>query len=189
MKPSRKQDIVDAAIRLMAEGGPEALTASALAKAAGISKATLFHHFASLDDIVLASFDRYMMSLQSVSGPLPGSLRDWLLALGAEAAQSVARDTQLANAYFGFVMRSKSEPRLRARLAEIAAGAETAFYEIIRQLEPVLGEREARQLASLVQVAGDGLALHHDLFPQRAAALDDGWRALVDLVAPEEVKR
>jgi len=189
MRPSRKQHIVDAAIRLMAEGGPEALTASALAKAAGISKATLFHHFGSLDDIVLASFDRYMMSLQSVSGPLPASLREWLLALGAEAAESVARDTQLANAYFGFVMRAKTEPRLRARLAGIAAGAETAFYDIIRQLAPALGEDEAHRLAALVLVAGDGLALHHDLFPQRAAAVDGGWRALVDLVAPEEMKR
>ena len=180
---------MDAAIRLMADGGPEALTAAALAKAVGISKANLFHHFASLDDIVLASFDRYIMGLQSLSGPPPASLREWLLALGTEATESVARDTQLASAYFGFVLRAKSDPRLRARLTEIAASAETAFYQVIRQLAPALSDVEAQRLAALVLFTGDGLALHRDLFPQRAAAQDGGWRAFVDLVAPEEEKR
>lgn len=187
MNAGRKQDIVDAAIRLMASGGPEAFTASALARAAGVSKANLFHHFGSLDDIMLAAFERYIMGLQSVSGPPPGSLREFLLAVGAEAAASIARDTQLASAYFGFMLRAKSDERLRGRLAEIAADAETAFYTFLRQLAPEMSPAQAQRLAALVLVAGDGLALHRDLFPQRAAAQDGGWRALVDLIAPEEV--
>jgi AcrR family transcriptional regulator len=57
VRSSSRQSIVQAATALMSAGGPDALTASALAEAAGVSKATLFHHFESLDDIVLEAFE------------------------------------------------------------------------------------------------------------------------------------
>jgi AcrR family transcriptional regulator len=186
MKPGRKQDIIDAATRLMAEGGAEALTASALARAAGVSKANLFHHFQSLDDIVLASFESFFMGLESLAGPLPGSLRAWLLGIGAEASQAVADQPQLGGAYLAFLSRAKSDARLRARLQEIAAAAEAGFVEIIGRLSPEMSKQEVRAMASFLLFAGDGLALHHDLFPSRAALQAEGWRFFVDVIAPEE---
>ena len=135
-RPNSRQQIVDAAIRLMAEGGAEALTASALAEAAGVSKANLFHHFASLDDIVLVAFEQFIMGMQSVTGVPPASLRQWLIELGAEAADTIAQQATLSGAYFAFASRAQSDPRLRARLEELATMAENAFVEIIGQLAP-----------------------------------------------------
>ena len=185
-RTGKKQEIVAAAVRLMAAGGPEALTASALAAAAGVSKANLFHHFESLDDIVLAAFESFFMGLESLAGPLPGSLRAWLLGLGAEASQVMADQPQLGGAYLAFLARAKAEPRLRARVKQIAEDAEAGFGQIIATLAPQMDPDRVRALAALVLFAGDGLALHRDLLPDRGTRQAEGWRLFVDAVAPEE---
>ena len=50
--------IVDAAVAILGRDGAEGLSASALAREVGISKATLFHHFSSIDEIPLVAFER-----------------------------------------------------------------------------------------------------------------------------------
>ncbi len=52
-----RKEILDAALKLLGRGGPDAFSAGALAREANVSKATIFHHFASVDDILLAAFD------------------------------------------------------------------------------------------------------------------------------------
>lgn len=186
-RTGKKQDIVAAAVALMAAGGAEALTASALAARAGVSKANLFHHFDSLDDIVLAAFESFFMELESLAGPLPGSLREWLLGLGAEARQVMDDQPQLGGAYLAFLARAKAEPRLRARVKQIAEDAETGFVRIIATLAPQMDPDRVRALAALVLFAGDGLALHRDLLPDRGTRQAEGWRLLVNAIAPEEI--
>ena len=48
--------IVDAAIRIILEAGPDALTHRAIAERAGVSLSSTTHHFASLDEIFLHAF-------------------------------------------------------------------------------------------------------------------------------------
>lgn len=186
IRTGKKQDIVAAAVALLAEGGPEALTASALATAAGVSKANLFHHFGSLDEVVLAAFEDFLLGMESLREPPPATLRDWLEALMAEAAQSLAARPRLSGAYLAFVARARSEPRLRARLEAVVAEARAGFAAIIGGFRPDLSAAQAEALASLVLIAGDGMVIHRDLFPDHLAAQTAGWRALVDLIAGKE---
>lgn len=186
-RTNRRQEIIEAAVHLMAEGGPEALTASALARAAGVSKANLFHHFGRLDDVVLAAFEQFVLGLESVRGSPPTSLRGWLLGLGHEATTGDA--TRLNRAYFAFFARAMSDAALRRRAGEIADLATAAFGETIRAFRPSATAGEIAALARLVLIAGDGLALHHALFPEHAAAQDAAWRTLVELIAPMETTR
>lgn len=53
--------ILEAALKLLGRAGPDACSASTLAKEAGVSKATLFHHFGSIEDIPLAAFERFWL--------------------------------------------------------------------------------------------------------------------------------
>jgi AcrR family transcriptional regulator len=170
----------------MAAGGPEAPTASALAEACGMSKANLFHHFESLDDVVLAAFEDFILGMQSLRGPSKGSLREWLTGLMAEATASVASAPQLAGAYLAFVARARSDARLRARIEQVVADVTAAFAAIIASYRPLLDETELQALASLVLVAGDGMVIHRDLFPGRAASQAAAWQTLVDLIAGKE---
>src|SRR6185436_6344822 len=49
-----RERIVEAARRLMGERGPESLTVSAVAHAAGINRTTAYQHFRTRDDLVRA---------------------------------------------------------------------------------------------------------------------------------------
>lgn len=53
----RRGEIVDAALRLMVERGPDRVTTQAIADAVGITQPALFRHFARKQDIWLAVLD------------------------------------------------------------------------------------------------------------------------------------
>jgi AcrR family transcriptional regulator len=74
-----RADIVNAACHIIAKQGYEALTASALAARAGISKGGLYHHFGRMSDVVVAAYEA---TAQSIVGELktssPESFDDYL---------------------------------------------------------------------------------------------------------------
>jgi AcrR family transcriptional regulator len=185
--PGKRQAIIDAAIRLLATKGSAGLTASALAAEAGMSKANVFHHFETLDDIVLASFEQTLLGMEAFTPPPGTSLHDWLLALGDETVALMDEQRLLTGAYLGFVARAQSDTRLRQRMAETAAKAEAGFAATIRQLAPKrFTPAKRRALAALILIAGDGLAIHRHLFPERSAPQRAAWRSFVNHIAPEE---
>lgn len=59
--------IIEAAVSILGHEGPAGLTASALTRAVGISKATLFHHFRTIDEIPLVALEHLALQLQAFS--------------------------------------------------------------------------------------------------------------------------
>jgi AcrR family transcriptional regulator len=55
----RRQQIADAALRILAERGPHHLTALAVAREVGVADASLFKHFAGMEAIVEAAIERF----------------------------------------------------------------------------------------------------------------------------------
>ena len=53
----RKEEIVQAALKVLGEGGTRALTIAAIAKTAGMSEANIYRHFGGKDDIYTALVD------------------------------------------------------------------------------------------------------------------------------------
>lgn len=189
MPIGKKQEIVEAAIALIAAGGNSALTATALAQATGMSKANIFHHFKTIDDIVIAALEQFIQSMPAMTPSLGTSLRDWLIALGSDTVEVMEAKRQEAGAYLAFIARAQSEALLRARLEEVARGAEDAFTAAIELLAPGrFTQPEICRLANLILMAGDGLAIHRQLFPDRSAQQQQAWLALVDCIAPREVR-
>lgn len=74
-KQRRKAQIVDAAMRLLESGGPEALTMRRLAAEAGVSEATPYNLFGSKADILGAVFERHFTEPGPHSRP-PASVSD-----------------------------------------------------------------------------------------------------------------
>ena len=56
--PSRRDDIIDAALRLFLKDGFHATGVAAIAAAAGTTKMTLYSHFPSKEDLIAAALDR-----------------------------------------------------------------------------------------------------------------------------------
>jgi AcrR family transcriptional regulator len=70
---ANRERILRAARRLVAEEGADALTMQAVASAAGVGKATVFHRFGDRDGLTGALLDEYMREFQDgfLSGPPP----------------------------------------------------------------------------------------------------------------------
>lgn len=185
-RTTKRQDIIEAAIKLLAAGGAEALTASALAERAGVSKANIFHHFVRLDDIVLAAFEAFLMGMPSMQ-PLPGmDLHTWLMALGADTAASLDAEPGLSGAYFGFVAKARTDHELREQLQQLAGRAKSQFEVALAALAPDRwSDAERQALAALILLTGDGLALHRHLFPDQAASQAAAWARFVNMICAE----
>ncbi|KQX35626.1 hypothetical protein ASD04_12605 [Devosia sp. Root436] len=186
-RAGKRDEIVAAAMRLLAREGAAGLTAASLAREAGVSKANVFHHFETLNAVVLAAFETFLLGMDGMR-PQPGTpLRDWLLALGAETAAQMDDDPGLAGAYLAFVARAQADPDLRRRLAHLVRMAEENFVAALELLAPTrFSPAERGRLAALILIAGDGLAIHRQLFPERRESQLVAWGTFVDTIAPEE---
>lgn len=58
-RPSRREDLIRTAIRLFAERGYHGTGIDAILKRAGMSKKTLYNHFRSKDELILAVLQHY----------------------------------------------------------------------------------------------------------------------------------
>ncbi len=93
-KAENRIAIVEAAESLVLEGGYGALNAEALAERAGVSRRTIFNHFASVDDVLVTRLNQYFNRIFeesdfTVSGQNPSMETEML---------SIARNIFMSNA-------------------------------------------------------------------------------------------
>jgi AcrR family transcriptional regulator len=170
--------ILRSAVELMGREGPEHFTASALAREVGVSKATLFHHFAAFDEIPLAALEEVLMDAMTRLEDDDLPLRDYLEGMGREM-DVIAHNERFLNAYFVFFIKGIFDNRVRERLAE---GGFTLHRQVMASLAPRLTPGEDTEaLARLAEVILDGIALHHLLMGDHEV-LDRAWHRFIDLV-------
>ncbi len=95
----RRRSLLEAALRVIARGGVEALTHRSVAAEAGVSHGATTYHFASRDEIVLEAFRHY---IETVAQTLEAALED--LVPGSE--------TSIVDFLVGFQQREFAEPEL-----------------------------------------------------------------------------
>ncbi|ADU01028.1 MULTISPECIES: TetR/AcrR family transcriptional regulator [Mycolicibacterium] len=88
-RPARSRArLLDAATALLRSGGPSAVTIDAVTRKANVARATLYRHFPSANDLVAAAFVGLIPP--PPMPPSTGSLRERLLAIVVEWAESIA---------------------------------------------------------------------------------------------------
>ncbi|HEY1016499.1 MAG TPA: TetR/AcrR family transcriptional regulator [Herpetosiphonaceae bacterium] len=183
-----RQAILAAAVELLGQAGPDGFSAAALAQAAGVSKATLFHHFDGMDAIPLAAFEEiWLRALRQPGGAAAEApaLRPYLEALGEEVLTAAREQRAFFNAYFVFLTQALFKPALRERLAAGSGELQAALSAELAARLPGLAPAETEATAQLIAVALDGLGLHA-LALSGEPALRRAWARLVDLLAPAE---
>ena len=109
-----EQAIIEAALALFAEKGPDGLCVEAVAARAGVGKATVYRRWHNKEDLLLAA-------LGSLKSPLPdadtGSVRDDLIALVTVMSQD-AVDPARQRQYTLLLGEGEKYPKLMARYAE-----------------------------------------------------------------------
>ncbi len=176
MRPSSKNDILEAAVRVTARAGITALTLEAAAEEAGLTKAGLMYHFRTRDDL-LRAIQRHLIEKWE---------RQLLAELGKPLDEATPRERAAAYARYG-----PHGTTSRAELAFMVEAADdpelTRAWEELAQRwvpRPTGPDPEALELF-LARLAADGLWLlaatvPEGLDPRVMEALIERISALAD---------
>ena len=185
--PLRKAEIVETALRLAAEVGPDRLTTEALAREVGISQAAIFRHFPKKNDIWEAVARRI--------GELVGN--NWAAALHTDATAgetlqafvighlTFLRETPAIPAIlFSRELHAENET-LRAFFADLVRRGHRYLSELIER-EKTAGrfdrELDADDAAYLVLAFIQGLAMRWSLNSRDFDLVAEGRRLLTVLL-------
>jgi AcrR family transcriptional regulator len=176
-----RKEILNAALTLLGRSGPDAFSAGALARAVNVSKATIFHHFASVDEILLAAFD-WRRSLE-LEGHQPTSARAYLDDLGQQLVRAAQDDPVLLKAQAVFVTRAIFDREMNARLSEGVADMHRLVVEALRaRLPSNVSDAEIEPIARLAEMALDGLMINLVMRTDEQAQFQQAWTLMVDLL-------
>ena len=178
--------IIDAAVAILGREGPEGFSASALAREVGVSKATLFHHFASLDEIPLAAFDRLIGQILDLAPPGDAPLGETLARFGEGTFAVVEERREVLGAYLVFLGKAMFDQRLRERFR---LSGESLLARMCAMFAPhTKSQEEAAALARLTAIVLDGMALHALALGDRAG-IERAWALFCETVSRERISR
>ncbi|GHH71137.1 hypothetical protein GCM10017673_24070 [Streptosporangium violaceochromogenes] len=171
----RREEVVEAARRVILREGIEAATTRAIAREAGYSNGVLTHYFAGKDDIMVAT-------LRSSRRRVVERLRDGLAGRGGMAAlrelllgglpldDERVRERGLE---LGFWSRSLTSPAVRRAQRAEAEGLRRLVRDLLDAAERA-GEIRTREdlgdVADRLLALVDGLSVHRLLYPDRLGA-------------------
>ena len=184
--------ILEAALKLLGRAGPDAFSASTLAKEAGVSKATLFHHFESLEAVPLAAFEQFWLQSLAVDTRKLITVRDYLEDLGLQVMKSVKKNDEFLKAQIVFLTKAMFNPLLRRRLsASTVQMHQVVVRELAGRLSKGLPESEVEALARVVEMTLDGLliALVMRTGSKELAETKRAWANFVDLLISRAAAR
>ena len=168
---------------VLGRDGLDGFSAVTVAREAGISKATLFHYFTTMEEIPLVAFEQLWMPLMiRERSDLP--IRDYLMALGLEVLELAREQRLFLNAYFVFFSQAIFKPKLRVALLKSTQVLHTTMLTILTEKLPAtLTPNEIEATTCLIEMALDGMGLHL-LVLREESELVQTWSRLIDLIAP-----
>jgi AcrR family transcriptional regulator len=174
-EPDARGRLLDAAVELFTERGYDATTAAQIAERAGLTKTTLFRHFADKREILFQGQESLVAVAQDGVASVPAG----------SAAFDALRAGVLALCVMHDAGRRDLGRRLDAILSSSTELTERAFFKratITAALHEALVARlrDARQAAILADV---GVRAYYDGFAAWIAAPEDG--PLADVVSTE----
>jgi len=177
--------ILEAALGLLSRVGPDGFSASALANEANVSKATVFHHFSSIDEVPLAALEQFWLRSLSLDTGKPTSARKYLEQLGWEIIALARKRDEPLRAHVVFLTKGIFDARLRQRLE---AGADHMHRVFVQELSARLPKgrsaSEIEAMARMAEMGLDGLMIAVVVHRRRKDLAESkrAWARFVDLL-------
>ncbi len=152
-----REALLDAAIRVVAQGGLRNLTYRAVAAQAGVTHGLVAHHFGSRDALLEEAL-HYCLQRSLDTAPIEpasGSLDD----LAAGLAQMVTRDPDVQAFEFELVLESRRRPEIRPIVEELYEG----YREAGRRGAAAVGITDP-DVGELIFAALDGIVFQQVAF-------------------------
>ncbi|MFV0514242.1 MAG: TetR/AcrR family transcriptional regulator [Jhaorihella sp.] len=190
----RKSEIVEAAIRLAAEIGPDRVTARHLAEAVGISQPAVFRHFPTKSDIWRSVGETVVRHLTEETLPANGDPLDMLAEMIRRHLDHIARTPAIPAILFSRELHVANEA-MRAYFERGMADRRAAFAALVdrgRATGGIRADVAPADAAALILAAMQGLAVRWSLENRSFDLTGEGMRligAMVDGFAPRTPER
>ena len=194
----RRDDLIAAALQLVAEGGPQSATVRAIATRAGVTPGLIRHYFQTKEELTRAAYRRMMDDMTAQSAAVlavdgPGDPLARLAAFVAASLRPPVIDPVTVGLWAGFLHDVQRDPAMR----EVHSATYLGFRDMLQALIADLprpanpardradAERDLDGLRQRAEAAGaqrDALRQRHDAAARRVAAADTldgrrgGWR-------------
>jgi AcrR family transcriptional regulator len=187
--PNTRVAIIEAAVRILGRSGPDGLSASSLTREVGISKATLFHHFRSIDEIPLLALEHLALQLQAFAPRQKITRGNAIKAMGEGMRTLIEQRRNFINAYFVFFSKALFDPALRKLLCECGGEARAAIRQIVAaERAGPARKQDTDDIVNMIAIMLDGLALHLLLFDDQRPAMR-AWSLFAKNLNAREAKR
>jgi DNA-binding transcriptional regulator YbjK len=156
----RREVIVGAAIELIAQGGPKAVTHRAVSARAGLPPASAGYYFKTVDDLINAALRQYsrqrMQDLTRLFDDAVAGVVDPFEIVERIASALVRGATRDSLCQYEVYLEAARNPALRDAVDSTMAG----FQEVAAERLSALGVRSPRLAAKAFVAVADGFALH-----------------------------
>lgn len=179
----RRDELLDAAIALFAEGGPRGITHRAVAAKAELPAATTSYYFTSIDELIQAALSRHiedwLSDLQAViAAPLEADISFDDLA-GLIAGTFSVRPIEKIALNVSIYLAATSTPELRPKAVEAVEALEALAVKMFQHVGIVGAEELGRSAVILVTGAAFGRLSGRRSDEEVATTLYNSLRALV----------
>ena len=154
-----KQKIIESAIQIVSTEGIKGLSAKKVADNAGISKSNVFHHFKSVDDILLALIDGVCESMTTTLSEHDfENLESFLRMMGSSTFRISEQELAYYRALFAFYNDAVFYDRYKDQLKSL----KTEFAKYLKAvINEIAGIEISTELAEMITMDLDGLGLHY----------------------------
>lgn len=160
----RRDDLLDAALKLFRVHGFRATGIDSIIEAAGVAKMTLYHHFDSKEDLILAALRRRDDELKEFLtrrvAELASTPREQLIAVYDALGEWLKRD-KFAGCLF--IKAAAEFPELDHPIHRAAAEHKNDIRNVIRTLAAEAGARDPDELATRLCLLVQGAIIHSQI--------------------------
>lgn len=128
--PGVDEDILNAAVDILTEGGFERLSMEAVAARAGVAKATIYRRFPSKVDLIVAMCQTFAPPVGD--RPDTGSVRGDLVALVDSLGDSMCTTTTSGRLMPSMVSAAKENAEVREAMQRFSASRRRRIYDVVK---------------------------------------------------------
>lgn len=166
----RRDDLIAAALQLVAEGGAQAATVRAIADRAGVTPGLIRHYFLTKEDLTRAAYQRLMEQMTAdSSGVLADAPVDPMARLAAFVVASVSPpvlDPVAVGLWAGFLHDLRRDPAMREVHSATYLGFRDRLQSLIAALPRSASADQLRRDAIACNAVIDGLWLEGSVLPE-----------------------
>ena len=161
-----QEKLIQSAIDIVGKSGYEALTSNALVTKAGVAKGTLYHHFDSLDDVIVAMIRAICSKMRNdFTEHQYTSLKDYFSVIGEYNIDECANNRELINIIFGFFPIGMKDQKFKTLATElIEADCQQITAVIQRFYHDKLSKEKLDHAVRMIDMFSAGFVIHNTLF-------------------------